>query len=262
MAEGRLKDFGYKILFLALAVLVELGIVEFAISMGVTDTTTLNLGVITISPLFHILPIIVILVLTLSWLYLNEALRLASYRRRGKTEERFRKKMKFRRFKKINEFFSRIKLPESIRKKVLENNPFKGAFITLVFFVSLVLIAYLTVYPNLLYNFTYSLFKTNPSVLDFVIAVRNLASSIGQTLSPLGQVASSIDSSLKSAAPRFRDTFSGFGVLIENLAGLNASSKYVLCQTLAAWVPALAILAYGKYVSRPRIVRVKRKRRR
>ena len=77
-----------------------------------------------------------------------------------------------------------------------------------------------------------------------------------------GDYQKAIDNYLKSAAPGFKNSLSGLGGLVNALANLDANSKYILCQNLAAWIPALIILAYGKYVSRPRIVRIKRKKRR
>jgi len=260
-SESKLRNFGYKMTFLALIILVEFGIVQLSILLGVTDSFMISLGAVSISPLFHILPLIVVIVLTLSWFYLNESLKIASYRKREKISEKIKKRRKTGKIGRINEFIQKIKLPESLRK-VLRSSSFKGAFVTIIFFPSLALIVYLITYPDMLYNFTYSMFKSNPSLLGFAIAIRNFASSIGQTLPPLGWIASSIDNSLKSAAPGFRNSVSGFGDLINALASLDANSKYILCQNLAAWIPALIILAYGKYVSRPRIVRIKRKKRR
>jgi len=256
--ESKLRNFGYTVAFLALVALLEFGIIQFSTSLGVSDSLVINLGAISISPLLHVLPLIVIIVLTLSWLYLNEALKLASYRKRERPPEKLKKK---RKVGKIGQFLQKIKFPEQL-KKIAENNIFKGAFATIIFFTSLVLIIYLIVYPDLLYNFTYSMFKSNPSILGFAIAIRNFAFSIGQTISPLGWIASSIDNGLKAAAPGFRNSFSGFGSLVNTLASLDANSKYIICQNLAAWIPALTIIAYGKYISRPRIVRIKRRKRR
>ena len=261
VSESKLRSFGYKVVFLMLIALVELGIVNLSILLGVSDSLTISLGIISVSPLFHILPLIVIIVLTLSWLYLNEALKLQSYRKRERIPEKLRKKRKTGRLGRINEFLSKIKIPEPL-KRVARSSIFKGAFAIIVFFASLALIIYLITYPNLLYDFTYSMFKSNPSLLGFVAAIRNFASSIGKTLSPLGWIASSIDNGLKSAAPGFKHSLSGLGALVKPLASLDANSKYILCQNLAAWIPALAILAYGKYVSRPRIMKIKRKKRR
>ena len=180
--ESKLRNFGYTAAFLVLVALLEFGIIQFSTSLGVSDSLVISLGAISISPLLHVLPLIVIIVLTLSWLYLNEALKLTSYRKRERPPEKLRKK---RKVGKIGKFLQKIKFPEQL-KKIAENNIFKGAFAIIIFFTSLVLIIYLIVYPDLLYNFTYSMFKSNPSILGFAIAIRNFAFSIGQTISPLG----------------------------------------------------------------------------
>lgn len=260
-SESKFRNFSCKIAFLTLIILVEFGIVQLSILLGVSDSLMISLGTVSISPLFHILPLIVVIVLTLSWLYLNEALKIASYRKREKFSEKIKKRRKTGKIGRINEFLQKIKLPESLGE-VLRSSSFKGAFVTIIFFSSLALIVYLITYPDMLYNFTYSMFKSNPSLLGFVITIRKFAFSIGQTLPPLGWIASSIDNYLKSAAPGFKNSLSGLGGLVNALANLDANSKYILCQNLAAWIPALIILAYGKYVSRPRIVRIKRKKRR
>jgi len=260
-SEGFLKTVGFKITFLAFAFLVEFGIVQLAVSTGVSDQMTINLGGFIISPLLHILPLIVILILTLSWLYFNEALTVGSYRKKRETEKKSTLKEKGGKISKISWFFSKISFPEGLKKKVIENATFKGAFLILVFSLVLALLTYLAAYPSLLNDVAYSFLKSNTTFLNFLVGIRNLACSIGEFLSPLGWFASSIDAALKGAAPGLRGSVRVFDGLIGTLASLDANSKYILCQNLAAWIPALSVLAYGRYVLKPRIVKVKRRKR-
>jgi len=260
-SEGLLKTVGFKVIFLVFAFLIEFGVVQLAVSMGVSDSIAINLGGFVISPLLHILPLIVVLVLTLSWLYFNEILTVASYRKKREIKKGPPPKRKRGKFAKISEFFSGINFLESLKKKTVENTTFKGAFLILIFSLVLALLTYLTAYPDLLNNATYSFLKSNTVFLGFLVGIRNFVCSIGEFLSPLGWFASSINGALKGAAPALRGSVRVFDGLIGGLASLDANSKYILCQNLAAWVPALSVLAYGRYMFKPKIVRVKRRKR-
>ena len=260
-SESLLKTLGFKIVFLAFAFLAEFGIVQLAVSTGVSDPMTINLGILSISPLLHILPLLVVLILMLSWLYFKEALTLASYRRKREIEKRPPLKKKKGKLTNIRELFSKVSFPENLKRKITENATFKGGFLILVFSFVLALLTYLAAYPNLLNNATYSFLESNTAFLNFLVGIRNLGCSIGKSLSPLGWVASAIDGALKGAAPGLRNSVRIFDGIIGALANLDANAKYILCQNLAAWIPALSVLAYGRYVSKPKIVRVKRRKR-
>jgi len=59
-------------LFLAPALISEFIIVSFFVYSGLTDIFALKFFAVTISPLFHLLPLAVIVVLVLSWIYLTK----------------------------------------------------------------------------------------------------------------------------------------------------------------------------------------------
>ena len=63
-------------LFLAVAFVSEFFIVSFFMGSGLTEATQLP-----VSPLFHILPIVVIVVLVLSWTYLTKHVAVKPYRK-------------------------------------------------------------------------------------------------------------------------------------------------------------------------------------
>jgi hypothetical protein len=111
------------------------------------------------------------------------------------------------------------------------------------------------VYPGLIYYGVVDLYRGNPSFLGFVTATTDFARGVAQALPPVGALGTAVNDALLGAAPGFQHGLAGLGVsLTGSIVGLDVVSKYVLSQSVAAWVVALIALLYGMYASsrRPR----------
>jgi len=271
-------------LFFALAILIEYLVVHLFRSYGLADTQILQLPspvlTVTISPLFHLVPLGVIIVLVFSWTYLTKY--IAKVPRRGApmkkpSARRPLKKTRKKRFKSIRGFFTTVNrklqkvtqvLKTSYRRisagvlrirgvsPMMQRISFARAAIksavtvVLIFLVSF-LTVYLMGYPSLIYDIVVGLYRGNPSFHGFVIGTIEAAGSIGRALSPIGWLASAINNALIAAAPGFRSALEGFAASIAGpLVGLDLVWRYVICQNAAAWVAAIAALIYAQYTTR------------
>jgi hypothetical protein len=273
------------LLFLGVVLLMEYLIVYIFQSGGLTDefawTETFHVPyvnqtfTVTVSPLFHFLPLSVVAVLVSSWASLTrniafiprriESSKKPAVRRRQPSRRRFRVIRKF--FKRTNRSLQKIgrtikeaflRVPgfsKLSRRLFFARTAVRSAVIILLSFVSFALLAYSLAYPWWIHNAVVNLYRANPSFTAFVIGTHESLQSVGQTLTPLKWAAASINNTLLSAAPGFRKSVESLGSSLKPLTQLGITEKYILVQNLAAWVCALITLAYGKYASTRRYKR-------
>jgi hypothetical protein len=233
------------ILFLILAILVEYVVVLYAMSLGVQEAPEERIFGF-ISPLFHLIPLAVIVTLAFTWTYLTkhaavrprEALRGKPGRatKQGKESQTILGRMK--------SGLLRVKGISFVWRKIhFARATVKSAFMVFLVFLTLVLVASLLAYPQLIYRTILTAYQTNPSLLNFV-------KGTGQALSSIGGVFSGINNAVVSAAPGLGDLGLSVGAVIAPLANLNNTGKYLVLQNLAAWVSSLAVLFYGMYAGR------------
>jgi hypothetical protein len=250
------------ILFLLLAIFIEYAIVRFSLSLGVTDVSMLTKTLrfpdagmsftIAISPLFHLIPVGVVITLVFSWMHL--AKHIAVRPRKITPEKKASEEKKRLRLERARRFFEKVEETlESVSRKwrrlFFAQAAVKSALGVLAVFVVVVFVVYVTVYPDLIGDLTVDFYNGSPPALETVAKTVDFAGKVGQVLTPLGWLASLIDSALKTAAPEFRSVIQGFGTSISPLVRMDAVEKYILCQNIAAWAPALITLTYGQYVS-------------
>jgi len=271
-------------LFFALAIVIEYLVVYLFRSYGLADMQTFQLPstvlTVTISPLFHLVPFGVIIVLIFSWTYLTQY--IAKVPRRGASMKKPSarkplKKTRKKRFKSIRSFCTKVSRKLQKVTRVLKTSyhrisagvlrirgvspmmqrisfaraAIKSAVTVVLIFLVSFLTVYLVGYPSLIYDIVVGLYRGNPSFHGFVIGTIDAAGSIGQTLSPIGWLASAINNALISAAPNFRSALEGFAVSIAGpLVGLDLMWRYVICQNVAAWISAIVALAYAQYTTR------------
>ncbi len=256
--------------------------VSFFIFSGLKDNFTFKILTITISPLFHLMPLGVILVLISSWMYLTNYVAvvprgpsparkpLKRHRRQARRarKQRFkssgnlftkigRKLGKFSRainafFGRIGAAFLRIRGVSYVQRRLsFARAAVKSAATVLTVFLVSVLALYILVYPNLFNDLAIGLYSENPSLHGFVLKTIDVARGIAQTLSPIGWLASTINDALRGVAPGFRNAFEGLGApMAESLTNIDVLWKFTICQNAAAWISAMLVLAYGEYVSR------------
>jgi len=251
-----LKGLAAIILFLAIAALTEYFVVLYAINLGVKDTTLLQWSIrfpgtdwimtIAISPLFHLVPMAVIITLLFSWTYLTRHVAVKPYElRKGKagTVAKRGKEPKLKKFLgKIRSGLLRVKGVAYLWQKIhFARATTKSALTVLLVFSVLIIVVSLLAYPQLIYQTISNAYQNNTSLLNFV-------KGTAEALAPIGGIFSAINNALLSIAPGFRDFVLGLGVIIKPLVELDNVGKYLVFQNAAAWVSAFAALFYGEYV--------------
>jgi hypothetical protein len=271
--------------FLALAIIIEYLIVALFLSFGLEDKYLLTqtfqfpgttiFFTLSISPLFHLIPIGIIFVLVANWIYLRKyvagVLRKIEPLKKPSMmpKDRFQKP-KLRRFKSIRQFskslskrferisrsleaffnrisaaFLRIRGISYITQRLsLAQASVKSSATVLALFIVSAFALYLLVQPTLIYDIVVGLYTGNPSL---PLAIRGISEGIAS--SPIGGLTTAVNDALAGIAIGFWNTFEGAGKLTESLVQLDLTWKYVICQNIAAWVSALAVWAYGKYSS-------------
>lgn len=247
-----LRELEMQILFLTIAVLVEILVVLYAIRIGVKDQMPLQWSftfpgtafrdTLSISPLFHLVPIAVILTLVANWTYLRRQVlikpgepqrgKLGTAGKGGKGQRTLAQRLVF--------MFSRRRKTASPGGVRVRRTNVRSALIVLVAFSALLILISLFAYPGLIYNAIATAYMNDPSLLNFVRGV-------GAAVAPIGAVFSPINTVLLGAAPGFRDFVVALGAIITPLATLDNDGKYLVFQNAAAWISTLVILFYGKF---------------
>jgi hypothetical protein len=238
-------------LFLALAFISEFFMVSFFAGSGLTETSAYPLPV---SPLFHLLPLAVILVLVLSWIYLTKHIAMRPHRISTAKVSKIRRRPRGRKtrkstrsvigavkdvFSKISSVFLRSSGGSSVQRRLSFGRVALESAVTVltIFLLSIILLAVL-VYPNLFTDFAAGFYSTNSPLQGFM---QSLADGVV-----------SIASGLDSIAPGFRNAFEGLvASRSQSLTGGDILWRYVFCQNAAAWISAIAALAYVRYGGRP-----------
>jgi len=266
--------------FFAVATLLEYGVTLYASSMGVVDRNVFSYALtfpgtdwtltLTLSPLFHLVPLGVIICLVSSWTYLTR--RAAFAPQKIEVKQRKVKRIKhegrkwlrpLRRFyRKISRGFTRFwsKLKNRVMRArgvsyMWQRIYFAKAAIkstlTIIFvFVVFVIAASIMAYPLLLPKWIRTLYMGYPSFHGFVKSIVDSANGVASAVPPLGWIASGINSALLAVAPGFRYVMDGLGSITAPLAKLDAAGRYVFYQNFAALVSCLLSLLYGQYVTK------------
>ena len=268
------KGFIAVVLFFAVALLIEYLVVYFFTLSGLTDEFLFKFFTINISPLFHLMPLGVIVVLVSSWAYLTRYIavvpRRISHAKKLEVKRRRYPRARKKRFKLLRKFFERVdQTIEVFSRRIgaavlrirgvsyLQKRLFfaraavKSTVTVLLVFLVSVLTLYILAYPKMAYNFAAGIYEANPSLHGFVLKTIEVGKATVQALSPIEWLTSAINNALRAAAPGFRNALEGFGgPITESLAKLDLVWVYTLCQNVAAWASAVVALAYGEYTSR------------
>jgi len=235
-----------------------------------------------VSPLFHLIPIGVVAVLVSSWTYLfrhvavvprktehvKKELEMRRERRLKMRKERFKWIRRFskavgKKFqgvsraikgfsRRVRAAFLRIRGVSYVTQRLaFARAAIKSTVTVILVFIVMVLAIYLMAYPRLIQDAVVGFYKGNPSFHGFVLKTIEVANGIAQALSPIGGIASAINDALRAVAPGFRSAIEGLGAAITgSLVKLDLTSKYLICQNFAAWISAIAAVAYGQHASR------------
>lgn len=276
------KGFTTVALFSALAFFVEYILVRFFLSFGLVDkplfTETLQFPLtdlfftIAVSPLFHLIPLGVVMVLIASWMHLTRYIAVVPHRpepakrRYPRTLEKRFKPIRGlfrgigRRFRRVNRSLEglyrrvstsvlRIRGVSYVAQRLLFARAAVNSTATiLTVFLASMFVLHALVYPKLIHDTVVRFYAQNPSFHSFVLQMNKQALEISQVLSPVGWLASAINDALVALAPGFRRSFEGLGApLAGPISKLDPVWKYALCQNAAAWFSAIAAFAYGRH---------------
>lgn len=253
------------ILFIIASAAVEYLAVIYAVSLGVKDPDPLHWSfqfpgtswkiAVTVSLLFHIVPLTAIIALTFSWVCLTKYLALSASKtpeHKFRRVERERRKLPSRINQAVKNSLHRVRVALMKSGKFAQvwgslsraKTVLKSSLIVLSAFLSLLFLFSLWVYPKLFLN----LYWNSPSTLELVVWVGNAARAFAETLAPVWWVCTSVNNAIISAAPSLRAFAASVGSAIKPLADLTPAEKYLFLQNFAAWISALAVLLYGSHV--------------
>lgn len=203
--------------------LLQYVLITFFMSIGLVDPAPLeislgaNLPSISISILFHLIPLNVVFIILLSWVYLNKFIseRPKMYKSTGRVR----------------------KSRSQIKTFYFFNFVPKGPIGVVILFSFLLFILSISLYPSTLYNFTQHLYWSNDLFRAFIKQSSQINSFI---IKAVGLFATSFRSSIASPIKSVSDS----------LLKTNVMWKYLICQNVAAWLTATLVLAYCKHYER------------
>ena len=252
------------VIFLAIASLIEYGIVLYALSLGLQDTSLLQWTfqfpgtswpvTLSISPLLHLAPICIIVTLGFGWRYLTRKTAIKRQEiRKGRVEppqkQRVEKKGFMWKISRAGRTYSRklnLWLSKNRGVTYLSRASVKSAAIVLLVFVAFILVFMVLAYPQLIYNAVANAYRTNSGLVNFVSGFNSWAEGVANTLSPIGWIGTSINNALLTAAPTVGYIGATLGGLLAPLATLDNMGKYLVLQNAAAWISVLIVLVHGE----------------
>lgn len=262
-----LKGLTALILFFIAAALIEYATVVYAVALGVEEENPIQWKIqlpgsdwtatISVSPLFHLVPLSTIITLVSSWVYLTRFMAIKPSKEKPKIPQRGKKeKITTKIGDIVGNFFGKIKsrmlkvkgIAYIWNKMSGTRATIKSAIVLLLAFSTLILLASVLAYPQLIYQTFSNLYQGNPSLLEFVKSTNSALKGFAEAVAPVGWVGSAINNAILSAAPGFRNFVSALGSITKPLADLPPAGKYLAFQNLAAWISALTVLFYGAYM--------------
>lgn len=229
--------------FFALALISEFIIVSFFAGSGLTEV----ISFLPISPLFHLLPLAVIFVLVLSWMYLTKHIIRKPYGKVSSKTTKTHRKPSRRRTKStkglvnaIKTFFSKISaiFPRSNtisvmpRRLTFSRVAFESAITVLGMFLLSIILLSILANPRLVPDFAVKFYSTTSPFQGFMQA-------LASTLVPIA-------SGLNSIASGFSKIFDGL-ISTQSLSGGDLLVRYIFCQIAALLVSAISVLAYVRF---------------
>lgn len=213
------------VLCVIFSIIIQYALIMSFISEGLTDITPLGIFFLgrlqmSISILFHLIPLNIILILLLSWLYLTRNLFTASSRALASAKARISSKS----------------LDLAAESRLLRFT-LLGALSTILLFGFLSFIILTLICPLFLYGFVTNLYWSNSLFRSLIEWSKQINLSLINAVGPL--------------AIAFRNSFwSLIKPLSELIITLNVTWKYLICQNITAWSTAITVLAYVRYCRR------------
>lgn len=227
------------IIFLIIAFIIEYVVVVYAMSLGVQEKPENKIFGF-ISPMFHLVPLTVVVALFFSWVYLTRQVTI-----KPKDMGKMGFASKQRKENRIKQFFGKVKA------KLLKATVESALTIIITFAIFILLISVLA-YPSLIFLTITNAYKSSPSFLGFI-------NGTAEAFASVGGIFSGLNGAIVAAAPGFRDSVLSLGAVIRPLINLDNAGKYLFFQNAAAWISAFIVLFYGEFVRKsPRYRRIRK----
>jgi len=257
---AKLRGSASIILFLAVAVFIQVIVVSYAVNLGVRDTGVLTANwpvTFTLSPLFHLVPIAVIVSNLFTWIYLTKKLSVRPTLSTGKPEASVGKRAESR-----QPVSKKSQLPRGLSEKPKPSASgvrgiwqriysaratIKSALTVFLAFLGVVFIVSMLTYPASIYQTLTESYQNHSSLYNFVVSVANSLKGFAQAAVPVGWIATAINNGLAAISPGIRSVGLALGGLTAPLANLDAAGKYLAFQNAATWISVLLILFYGQF---------------
>lgn len=241
-------------LFTLLAIFVEYLIILYAMSLGTADRALIMFSwptSITISPLFHIVPIAVVVTLVACWAYLTK--KLVTRRLEQKIVSKSQKHSKAALTAKTEQKPKQTAWQRTRRSWRIV----KTAIIVTLFFLLFTLMVTVLAYPGLIYSTIVSGYQNNLSLTNLVSTVNNAIQGFNQAAGPLGGIAMAINNGIRVLSPGIKAAGTALGNVLTPLATIDPAGKYLAIQNIAAWTTVFAVVFYARYTRR--LLRYRRK---
>ncbi len=236
------------VLFTFLTIFIEYLVILYAMSLGTADRTLIIFTwpvTIIISPLFHIVPIAVVIALVACWMYLTKNLvatpseqRLVSkHAKPAKASQTARKEQK---------------LETTIWQRIRQHQKnVRTAIIVTLFFLFFTLTATVLAYPHIIYSTITNGYQNNPGMINFVSSVNNAIQGFNQAIGPLGGIAVAINNGIRTMSPAISAAGTALGNILAPIATIDPAGKYLAIQNIAVWITVLAVIFYVRYTRKP-----------
>jgi hypothetical protein len=259
------KNFVATFIFIAVTVVLQYFLVALTISSGASDPTAFAIPVVnvSISLLFHLLPVAVSIALAASFIYLTGQTATLPRPQLPKKSSAPQPTPKPARLKALRQFTRRIRRAgRRIKQRILQPSGIasfqrrvapvrtilKSALIVAATFTAFMILVSIAAYPHIVPASAVGLHEENTVFHGFVWATIQLSQTVASAVPPLGAAAAAMNNALMGVAPGFRRTLEGAASSLT--AGLVASSpmdKYLIIQNAAVWTTAAVTFLYTWY---------------
>ncbi|MFA5364822.1 MAG: hypothetical protein WC325_06540 [Candidatus Bathyarchaeia archaeon] len=236
-------------LFVAVALVSELVIVSVFAGSGLTD-----LSMLPVSPLFHIVPVAVVVVLVSSWIYLtnhvaNQPRRVTPTKptKTRTSRHRHAKPKKAGFLDSVSNFFGTIfdDIDSSAQKRLsFDRLALENILAVMVIFLLSIIFFAVIVYPRIFTDFAVNLYLTTSPA-------QGIMQGLANALAPIA-------GGLNGVATAFGNGFEWLlRATTSSLTESDLMVGYIFCQNAAAGISAIAVLVYVRYFTKPSYIRSK-----
>jgi hypothetical protein len=211
-----------------------------------------------ISPLRHLLPLSVVIVLTANFVHLTASVTLIHQRSRKTRPKEGRRGGGWKPLAKARRRVSRVvvrfkdriakmSLVAGVGRRIQPANPYIGSAITItVVFIAIAILITAAAFPGSISKATAGFFSWAPSFVDFVLWTAGVTEALAG-IPGVGSVAVAVHQGLIGASPGFYNALKGAASAIaEGVVTLSSTEKYLLIQNSTALLVTAIVFLYSR----------------